>query len=91
CERAGEDVHNSVVLIDRQGWVLSNYRKTHLYGPVDEAAFAPGAGFAEPAVVDDVSVGLLICYDIEFPEPARALALAGAQLIVVPTSLMAPF
>jgi predicted amidohydrolase len=34
---------------------------------------------------------VLICYDIEFPEPARRLALAGADLVAVPTSLMAPY
>ena len=35
-------------------------------------------------------MGLLICYDVEFPEPVRRLAVQGAQLVAVPTSLMAP-
>jgi 5-aminopentanamidase len=90
CERAGEEVHNAAVLVDRDGEVLVNYRKTHLFGDVDRAAFTPGDEFAV-AEVDGERVGVLICYDIEFPEPARGLALAGAELIVVPTSLMAPF
>ena len=40
--------------------------------------------------LDGVRVGVLVCYDIEFPEPARQLALAGADLIAVPTALMEP-
>jgi len=36
-------------------------------------------------------IGLLICYDIEFPEPARRLALAGADILLVPTAQMAPY
>jgi predicted amidohydrolase len=90
CERAGELIHNAAVLIDRGGQVLLNYRKTHLYGSVDRACFAPGDEFAL-ASLGELRIGVLICYDIEFPEPARRLALAGAQLIAVPTSLMSPF
>jgi predicted amidohydrolase len=36
-------------------------------------------------------IGLLICYDIEFPEPARLLALAGAEIILIPTAQMQPY
>ncbi|MCU0592539.1 MAG: hypothetical protein MUC57_13835, partial [Desulfobacterales bacterium] len=38
-----------------------------------------------------LKVGILICYDVEFPEAVRALALAGAELIAVPTALIEPF
>ena len=50
---------------------LANYRKTHLFGDLDRAYFAPGD---EPVVQADLAgirVGLLICYDVEFPEPLR--------------------
>ena len=83
-------VFNSAVLIDRDGEVLLNYRKTHLYGDLDRKAFAAGEALAPVVELDGVRVGVLVCYDIEFPEPARALAAAGAQLIAVPTSLMEP-
>jgi predicted amidohydrolase len=43
------------------------------------------------ADLEGLKVGLLICYDIEFPEASRMLALAGAELIAVPTALMEPY
>jgi 5-aminopentanamidase len=89
-ERAGERVYNAAILVDPAGRPLLTYRKTHLFGPVDLAAFAPGDAFAL-ADFAGLRVGVLICYDIEFPEAARRLAIAGAELILVPTSLMAPF
>ncbi len=89
CERDGYAVYNSAALLERDGTLLANYRKTHLFGELDRAMFAPGDALAI-AEIDGVKVGVLVCYDIEFPEPARALALAGADLIAVPTSLMAP-
>lgn len=89
-ELEGDAVFNSAVLCDRDGSVLLNYRKTHLYGDLDRGAFRPGDALAPVVALDGVRVGVLVCYDIEFPEPARALALAGAQLIAVPTALMDP-
>jgi 5-aminopentanamidase len=89
-ELEGDTVYNSAVLVDREGRVLLNYRKTHLFGDLDRDAFAPGTELAPVVELDGVKVGVLVCYDIEFPEPARQLALAGAQLIAVPTALMEP-
>jgi predicted amidohydrolase len=43
------------------------------------------------AELDGLKIGILICYDVEFPEAVRALALAGAELIAVPTALIRPF
>jgi 5-aminopentanamidase len=91
-ERDGAGVvYNAVQLVDRDGARLANYRKTHLFGDVDRAAFAPGDDLVVQAKVDDVTVGLLICYDVEFPEAVRAHALAGTQVLLVPTALMRPF
>jgi predicted amidohydrolase len=86
-ERAGDAVYNAAVLVERDGSTLATYRKAHLFGAIDRDAFRAGG---EPALatLDGVRVGLLVCYDIEFPEAARALAVAGAELIAVPTSLM---
>lgn len=90
AERDGECIYNAATLFDARGGTLLTHRKAHLYGDIDRASFAPGDRFAV-ADLDGLRVGILICFDIEFPEPARALALAGAQLIAVPTSLMAPY
>lgn len=84
-------LYNSAQLIDGQGRRLLNYRKTHLFGELDRAQFSAGS---EPCPVVEMNgwkLGLLICYDIEFPENARQLALAGAELIVVPTANMTPY
>jgi predicted amidohydrolase len=90
-EQVGEVVHNSAQLVDRDGRVLANYRKSHLYGELDLRTFTPGEGDFVVADLDDVQVGILICYDVEFPEAVRALALAGADLVAVPTALMRPY
>lgn len=84
-------VYNSVQLIDRTGTRLANYRKTHLFGELDRGMFS--AGEQAPALfeLNDWKVGMLICYDLEFPENARRLAAAGAELILVPTANMVPY
>ena len=52
--------------------------------------FAPGDTLVTSAV-GGLNIGILICYDVEFPETVRALALAGAGLVAVPTALVRPF
>ena len=89
----GEDgqIYNSAQLIDAQGQRLLNYRKTHLFGELDHALFSPGADAFPVVELNGWKLGLLICYDLEFPENTRRLALAGAELILVPTANMAPY
>ncbi|MFF9124918.1 carbon-nitrogen hydrolase family protein [Streptomyces sp. NPDC014889] len=90
-ERDGETVHNSVQLISADGTRLANYRKTHLFGDFEHAQFTPGEQPVVQAELNGLTVGLIICYDVEFPENVRAHALAGTDLLVVPTALMHPF
>ena len=82
--------YNSAQFIDANGVSLSNYRKAHLWEAEESAIFQPG----DKLCVfdwDGLTVGLAICYDIDFPEFIRSLVLKGAQLIVVPTALEAVF
>jgi predicted amidohydrolase len=90
-ETDGGNVYNSVQLIDAGGRRLANYRKTHLFGDLDKAWFTPGSEAVVQAELGGVRVGLLICYDVEFPEMVRAHALAGTELLAVPTALMSPY
>ncbi|TXS46002.1 carbon-nitrogen hydrolase [Streptomyces sp. uw30] len=90
-ERAGESVYNSAQLISADGTRLANYRKTHLFGCFERDHFTPGEQQVVQAELDGVRVGILICYDVEFPENVRAHALAGTDLLVVPTAQMHPF
>jgi predicted amidohydrolase len=82
----GDDdaVYNSAAVVDASG-VLAVYRKTHLW---DREKLWFTAGAAAPPVVGTAHgrLGVLICYDAEFPELTRHLALAGADLVVVLTN-----
>jgi len=84
-------VHIAAQLVDRDGARRAHYRKSHLFGPDERALFAPGDGDLAIAALGDVRVGVLICYDLEFPEAVRRYALAGVDLVAVPTALMEPF
>ncbi|MDQ0989767.1 carbon-nitrogen hydrolase family protein [Streptomyces sp. V3I7] len=90
-ERAGDAVHNSAQLISADGARLANYRKTHLFGCFERDHFTPGDQPVVQAEVNGLTVGLMICYDVEFPENVRAHALAGTDLLLVPTAQMHPF
>ncbi|MFD5384769.1 carbon-nitrogen hydrolase family protein [Streptomyces sp. NPDC127074] len=83
--------YNSAFFIDPAGAVLARHRKNHLFGELDRRYFTPGD---LPAPVIDyagVRIAMLICYDVEFPENVRAAALAGADLVAVPTAQMQPY
>ncbi|MFB9904437.1 carbon-nitrogen hydrolase family protein [Allokutzneria oryzae] len=90
-ELAGEEVYNSVRLVDSTGTELAGYRKAHLFGDIDRNAFRPGETGVVQAELGGVTVGMIICYDVEFPESVRAHALAGTRVLLVPTALMSPW
>lgn len=76
---------NTSVLLGPDGTLRAVYRKLHLWDG-EKLLFAPGAD-APPVVDTRVGrVAVVICYDLEFPELTRAVALAGAQLLAVPTN-----
>jgi predicted amidohydrolase len=88
AERAGgAEIFNSVQVMDPTGRPLAHYRKTHLFGPQERASYVPGTGFAVPFDFAGLRIGLLICYDVEYPESVRTLTLMGAELVLVPTAL----
>jgi predicted amidohydrolase len=88
CER----FYDAIALVDRDGQLLRNYRKTHLWGPDERRCWSPGYVHPEegPALtvqrVNGVPLGLLNCYEAEFPELTRRLALEGARLVLIPTA-----
>jgi predicted amidohydrolase len=91
-ERDAEgNIFNSVQLIDAQGQRLGNYRKTHLFGELDRSMFSAGGDDYPLLELNGWKLGMLICYDVEFPENVRRLALAGADAILVPTANMEPY
>jgi predicted amidohydrolase len=86
AERKGKAIYNSAALCDPFGRKVI-YRKCHLWGDYERALFTPGEKPPRAVVWGKAALGVLICYDIEFPEAARKLAVDGARLIVVPTAL----
>ncbi|WP_085025530.1 carbon-nitrogen hydrolase family protein [Ensifer aridi] len=88
AEREGSAVYNSAVHVygDAHPTV---YRKSHLYGDYERSLFTPSEPSTRLFEHRGVTCGMLICYDVEFPENVRRLALAGADAVIVPTALPA--
>jgi 5-aminopentanamidase len=89
-ERAPDGrAYNAATMIGPDGVVRGRHRKVHLYGDVDRGQFT--ANEKRPAAFDfdGTQVGMLICYDVEFPEAVRSLAVGGARVVLVPTANMA--
>lgn len=89
-QRSDGSIANTAACVDEHGRLAAVYRKAHLFGPAEQTSFSAGS---ELVVVElaGVRAGLLICFDMEFPEPARQLALAGAQLLITIAANMAPY
>ncbi len=89
AESTGGRPANAVAAIDADGSLAGVYRKAQLFG-AEREVFQAG----EQLVVAPLAgrrAGLLVCFDVEFPEPARQLALAGADLLVTVSANMEPF
>lgn len=83
-------VHNTAVFIDDGGQLRGSYRKSHLFD-AERSIYRAGERLDCVVSFKGIRLGLLICYDIEFPETTRQLALLGVDCIVVPTANMAPY
>jgi predicted amidohydrolase len=90
---AGEErFYDAIALFSPDGALLRNYRKTHLWGPDEKLCWSPGYLHPEEGeaftvqAVNGIGVGLLNCYEAEFPELTRNLALRGAKLVLIPTA-----
>jgi predicted amidohydrolase len=88
-ERApGGAAYNAAAMIGPDGVVRGRHRKVHLYGDVDREQFAANPERPRAFGYDASTVGMLICYDVEFPESVRRLAVDGARALFVPTANM---
>jgi len=84
-ELDGDDIFNTAVLVGPHG-IVGSYRKVHLPWLGVDRFTTPGDRPFRVFDAGGVRVGLLICYDAGFPEAARALALSGADIVVLPTN-----
>ncbi len=85
AERDGTSLYNAASAYGPDGSKLAHHRKAQLFGPMEKDVFTPGSAYTL-FEFEGHTVGLLICYEIEFPEHVRSLAGRGATLVVVPTA-----
>ncbi len=84
--------YDSIAVFSPDGELLHNYRKVHLFGEAEKLNFSSGGDCGDADKIFKVinvfgfPVGILNCYEAEFPELSRILALRGAKLIVIPTA-----
>ncbi len=90
AERDGARVFNSAVAFDRTGTEAAHYRKIQLYGPRENAIYAPGEDYAI-FVAGGATAALLICYDIEFAPHLAELSRRGVTHVFCPTANMDPW
>lgn len=88
--RAAGVYHNSAVVLDADGSVAGSYRKMHIPddpGFYEKFYFTPGDQGFKPIDTQVGRLGTLVCWDQWFPEAARCMALAGAELLIYPTAI----
>lgn len=87
--RKKDRVYDTAILIDRNGMVSSVYRKLHLYDALgfrESAKLVPGSELPLPVRTNAGRIGIMICYDVRFPELSRILALMGADTLILPSA-----
>ncbi len=82
--RRGDALYNTAYIFDRAGGCIAAYDKTHLFSPMREGAACKAGNALVTFPLDGVACGVLICYDLRFPELSRALALGGARVLLIP-------
>lgn len=88
AERDGASTFNSCAYVDGVSKPVV-YRKSHLYGDYEKGLFTPARPGNCIVQIGGLKFGMLICYDVEFPENVRRLARAGVDGVLVPTALPA--
>lgn len=83
---AGDAIYNAACVFDADGHMIAHHRKCILFGEMEKSVFHRGTGDQTVFRFGGRRFGILICYEIEFPETARALARSGVDAILVPTA-----
>ena len=87
--RKKDRVYDTSFVIDSAGKVISTYRKIHLYDALgfrESDKMTSGSKIAKPVKTSLGKVGMMICYDLRFPEMSRSLAAAGSEILVAPSA-----
>ena len=87
--RKKDRVYDTSFVIDKSGKVISTYRKIHLYDALgfrESDKMTAGSKITKPVKTSIGKVGMMICYDLRFPEISRSLAIAGSEILVAPSA-----
>jgi predicted amidohydrolase len=84
AEKRGTDVLNTIFAFDREGRCIADYSKIHLFRLMDEEKHLTAGNRIGQLELEGAPAGVMICYDIRFPELSRKLALGGAKIVFVP-------
>lgn len=84
ADKRGEQVYNTIYYFDRNGEVTAEYSKIHLFRLMEEELYLASGDHLGQLQIDGIPAGMMICYDIRFPELSRKLALGGAKVLFVP-------
>ena len=82
-------VYDTSFVVDKSGKVISTYRKIHLYDALnfrESDKMTPGSKITKPVKTSIGKVGMMICYDLRFPEMSRSLASSGSEVLVAPSA-----
>jgi predicted amidohydrolase len=82
-------VYDTSFVIDKTGKVISTYRKIHLYDALgfrESDKMTSGSKITKPVKTSIGIVGMMICYDLRFPEMSRSLAASGSEVLVAPSA-----
>lgn len=82
-------VYDTSFVLDQTGKVISTYRKIHLYDALgfrESDKMTSGSKIAKPVKTSIGKIGMMICYDLRFPEMSRSLAVAGSEVLVAPSA-----
>ena len=82
-------VYDTSFVIDKTSKVISTYRKIHLYDALgfrESDKMVKGSKIAKPVTTSIGKIGMMICYDLRFPEMSRSLAVAGSEILIIPSA-----
>lgn len=82
-------VYDTSFVINKSGKIISTYRKIHLYdalGFKESTKMMSGSKISKPVNTSIGKIGMMICYDLRFPEMSRSLASAGSEILIVPSA-----
>lgn len=88
--RAAGLYHNTAIVLERDGTLAGKYRKMHIPddpGYYEKFYFTPGDLGFTPIATSVATLGILVCWDQWYPEAARLMALAGAEILLYPTAI----